>query len=130
MVSELLPTPYGRLVWGAVAVLLAVVLGRLLKWYVHRLEERRPDGERELAKLRRRETAIVLVATAIPWVTLIVVLVVIADYFIPLGAAALCGTAFVTIIIGFAAQRFLMEIVAGTRDEGTLSRYERRVLIR
>jgi hypothetical protein len=62
MVSELLPTPYGRLVWGA--------------------------------------------------------------------AAALGGTAFVTIIIGFAAQRFLMEIVAGTRDEGTLSRYERRVLIR
>jgi hypothetical protein len=52
-----------------VAVLLAVVLGRLLKWYVHRLEERRPDGERELAKLRRRETAIVLVATAIPCVT-------------------------------------------------------------
>jgi hypothetical protein len=72
MVSELLPTPYGRLVWGAVAVLLAVVLGRL----------------------------------------------------------RLGGTAFVTIIIGFAAQRFLMEIVAGTRDEGTLSRYERRVLIR
>jgi small-conductance mechanosensitive channel len=113
-----------------VAVLLAVVLGRLLKWYVHRLEERRPDGERELAKLRRRETAIVLVATAIPCVTLIVVLVVIADYFIPLGAAALGGTAFVTIIIGFAAQRFLMEIVAGTRDEGTLFRYERRVPIR
>jgi small-conductance mechanosensitive channel len=120
MVSELLPTPYGRLGWGAVAVLLAVVLGRLLKWYVHRLEERRPDGERELAKLRRRETAIVLVATAIPCVTLIVVvLVVIADYFIPLGAAALGGTAFVTITIGFAAQRFLMEIVPGTRDEGT-----------
>ncbi len=34
-----------------------------------------------------------------------------------------------TIIIGFAAQRFLMEIVAGTRDEWTLSRYERRVPI-
>ena len=66
-----------------------------LKWYVHRLEERRPDGEREPAKLRRRETAIVI-----------------------------------TIIIGFAAQRFLMEIVAGKRDDGTLSRYERRVLIR
>jgi small-conductance mechanosensitive channel len=107
MVSELLPEPCGRLVWGAVAVLLAVVLGRLPKWYVHRLEERPPDGERELAKLRRRETAIVLFATAIPCVTLIVVLVVIADYFIPLGAAALGGTAFVTIIIGFAAQRFL-----------------------
>ena len=60
MVSELLPTPHGRVVWGAVAVLLAVVLGRLLKWYVHRLEQRRPDGEREPAKLRRGETAIVI----------------------------------------------------------------------
>jgi hypothetical protein len=35
MVSELLPEPHGRLLpWGAVVVLLAVVLGRLLKWYV------------------------------------------------------------------------------------------------
>lgn len=110
----LLPEPYGRLVWGVVAVALAIVLGRVLKWFGRRLEARHPEEERELAQLRRRETALVLVATAIPYVTGIVVIVVVADFFLPLSTAALGGTAFATIIVGFAAQRFLMDIVAGT----------------
>jgi len=109
-----LPEPYGRLLWGIAAVVLAIALGRVLKSFSRRLEERHPDEERELARLRRRETALVLVATAIPYITGIIVLVVIADFFVPLGTAALGGTAFVTIIIGFAAQRFLMDVVAGT----------------
>jgi hypothetical protein len=109
-----LPDPYGRLVWGVAAIVAAVVLGRVLKWFGHRLEQRSPGEERELARIRRRETALVLVATAIPYATAIVVLVVIADFFLPLSTAALGGTAFVTIIVGFAAQRFLMDIVAGT----------------
>jgi small-conductance mechanosensitive channel len=110
----LLPEPYGRLFWGFAAVVLAIALGRVLKWFSRRLEERHPAEERELARLRRRETALVLVATAIPYITGIIVLVVIADFFVPLSTAALGGTAFVTIIVGFAAQRFLMDIVAGT----------------
>lgn len=105
---------YARLIWGPVAVVFAIVLGRVLKWYVHKLEGRHPAEERELAKLRRRETAIVLVATAIPYATAIVVIIVIADLFVPLGAAALGGTAIATIIVAFAVQRFLMDIVAGT----------------
>ena len=109
-----LPEPYGRLLWGIAAVVLAIALGRVLKSFSRRLEERHPDEERELARLRRRETALVLVATAIPYITGIIVLVVIADFFVPLGTAALGGTAFVTIIVGFAAQRFLMDVVAGT----------------
>ena len=80
---------YERLLWGAAAIVIAVALARVLKWSVHRLEQRRPGEERELLRLRRRETAIVLVATAIPYATAIVVLV------------------------AFAAQRFLMDIVAG-----------------
>lgn len=112
--TSLPPEPYGRLAWGVAALVLAIGLGRLLKWYVRRLEERNPGEERELARLRRRETALVLVATAIPYVTAIVALVVVADFFLPLSAAALGGTAFVTIIVGFAAQRFLMDIIAGT----------------
>jgi small-conductance mechanosensitive channel len=110
----LLPEPYGRLFWGIAAVVLAIALGRVLKWFSRRLEERHPEEERELARLRRRETALVLIATAIPYITGIIVLVVIADFFVPLSTAALGGTAFVTIIVGFAAQRFLMDIVAGT----------------
>jgi moderate conductance mechanosensitive channel len=109
-----LPDPYGRLVWGGAAIVLAIVLGRVLKWFGRRLEQRHPAEERELASIRRRETALVLVATAVPYVTAIIALVVIADFFLPLSAAALGGTAFLTIIIGFAAQRFLMDVVAGT----------------
>lgn len=105
---------YGRLVWGAAAIAVAVALGRVLKWYVHKLEQRHPEEERELARLRSRETAIVLLATAIPYATAIVVIVIVADLFVPLGAAALGGTAIATIIVAFALQRFLMDIVAGT----------------
>jgi small-conductance mechanosensitive channel len=100
-----------RLLWGAAAIVIAVALARVLKWAVHRLEQRRPGEERELLRLRRRETAIVLVATAIPYATAIVVLVVVASIFVSRNAAALGGTAFVGVLVGFAAQRFLMDIV-------------------
>lgn len=107
----LLHDPYDRLVWGATAIAVAVVLGRLLRWIGFNLEQRRPEEERELLQLRRRETAIVLVATAIPYATAIVVLIVLASLFIP--AAVLGGSAFVAVVLGFAAQRFLMDIIAG-----------------
>lgn len=101
----------GRISWGAVAIVLAIVLSRILKWLVARLDERRPTEERELARLRSRETLIVLVATAIPYATTIVVLIVLLSFFLP--AAALGGSAFVAIVVGFAAQRFLMDVIAG-----------------
>jgi predicted PurR-regulated permease PerM len=77
---------YERLLWGAAAIVIAVALARVLKWAVHRLEQRRPGEERELLRLRRRETAIV--ATAIPYATAIVVLVVVASIFVSRNAAA------------------------------------------
>jgi hypothetical protein len=100
-----------RIVWGVVAVLSAIVLGRVLRWVGSRLDQRRPSEERELMRLRSRETIIVLVATAIPYATAIVVLIVLASFFVP--AAALGGSAFLAVIIGFAAQRFLMDVIAG-----------------
>jgi small-conductance mechanosensitive channel len=100
-----------RILWGVVAILVAIVLGRLLKWIGARLDQRRPSEERELMQLRNRETMIALVATAIPYATAIVVLIVLASFFLP--AAALGGSAFLAVIIGFAAQRFLMDIMAG-----------------
>jgi hypothetical protein len=97
---------------GAAAIAIAFVLSRLLKLVVGRLAERRPAEERELLRLRRRETMLVLVATAIPYATAIVVIIVIASAFLP-RTATLGGTALIGIIVGFAAQRFLMDIVAG-----------------
>jgi moderate conductance mechanosensitive channel len=98
-------------VWGVVAILAGIVLGRSLRWYGKRLDERRPSEERELMQLRSRETMIVLVATAIPYATTIIVLIVLASFFLP--AAALGGSAFVAVVVGFAAQRFLMDVMAG-----------------
>ena len=100
-----------RVWWGVVAIVLAIGLGRALKLMGARLEQRRPSEERELMQLRNRETLIVLVATAIPYATAIVVLIVLASFFLP--AAALGGSAFIAVVVGFAAQRFLMDIVAG-----------------
>lgn len=110
----LLPDRYDRLLWGLVAVAVAVVLSRLLKWIVRRLEERSPGEERELVRLRFRETLIVLIATAIPYATLIVVLIVFASTFLPQTVAALGGSAIVAVLVGFGAQRFLMDVIAGT----------------
>ena len=104
---------YDRLLWGAAAILLAVALARVLKSVVGSLEERRPGEERELAQLQRRETTIILIATAIPYATAIVVVIVVASLFLPSSATALGGSAFVAVIIGFTAQRFLMDVIAG-----------------
>src|SRR5205807_499426 len=44
-----------------------------------RLDERRPGEESELARLRQRETVIVLVANAIPYATTIAVLIILGS---------------------------------------------------
>jgi moderate conductance mechanosensitive channel len=105
---------YDRLIWGAVAIVAAYLLSRVLRILVTRLEARHPDQERELEQLRRRETALAVVATAIPYVAAIVVLIVVASAFLPSTAAALGGSALILVLVGFGAQRFLMDVIAGT----------------
>jgi moderate conductance mechanosensitive channel len=105
---------YDRLVWGAVAILIAIVLSRVLRLVVVRLEARHPDEERELARLQRVETALALIATAIPYIAAIVVLIIAATAFLPRTVAALGGSALILVLVGFGAQRFLMDVIAGT----------------
>src|SRR5437016_7269706 len=81
---------------------------------VGRLEARHPEGESELVRLRRSETAVALLATAIPYVAGIAVLLTIASILLPSTAAALGGSALVLVLVGFGAQRFLMDVIAGT----------------
>ena len=104
--------PYDRLLWGALALVLATAIARALKLLASRVDDRRPGEERELARLRRRETMIALLATAVPYATAIIVLITLGSFFLP-SAATLGGSAFLGVIVGFAAQRFLLDIVAG-----------------
>ena len=105
---------YDRLIWGAAAIVVAFALSRALRRVVARLEARHPDQERELARLRRGETALALVATAIPYVAAIAVIIIAASAFLPRTVAALGGSALILVLVGFGAQRFLMDVIAGT----------------
>jgi hypothetical protein len=114
MLYAVLSGRYDRLIWGAVAVAAAIVLSQILRRLVASLEARHPDEERELARLRRGETALALIATAIPYVAAIAVLIIAASTFLPGTIAALGGSALVLVLVGFGAQRFLMDVIAGT----------------
>ena len=105
---------YDRLIWCGVAIAVAIVLTRMLRLIVARLEARHPGEERELARLRRGETALALIATAIPYVAAIAVIIIVASAFLPGTAAALGGSALILVLVGFGAQRFLMDVIAGT----------------
>jgi moderate conductance mechanosensitive channel len=105
---------YDRLVWGVVAIVAAFVLSRVLRLVVARLEARHPGEERELERLRKGETALALVATAVPYVAAIAVLILLASSFLPSTAAAVGGSALVLVLVGFGAQRFLMDVIAGS----------------
>src|SRR5436190_24141812 len=107
---------YDGLLWGLAVILSAILLSQALKWVVAQLELRHPDEERELTRLRRGETAVALIATAIPYVAAIIVIIAIASIFLPRTAAAFGGSALVLVLVGFGAQRFLMDVIAGTVD--------------
>ena len=114
MLYTVLAGRYDRLIWGAAAIAAALLLSRILRVIVAALAARRPDEERELLRLRRGETAVALLATAIPYVAAIVVIIIVASAFLPGTAAALGGSALVVILVGFGAQRFLMDVIAGS----------------
>jgi len=113
MALAVLSTRYDRLLWGAAAIAAALLLSRVLRVFVAALERRRPEEERELLRLRRGETALALIATAIPYIAAIAVLILVASVFLPRTAAAVGGSALVLILVGFGAQRFLMDVIAG-----------------
>jgi hypothetical protein len=62
-----------KLLWSAGAIVVALLVLRAVSLAIMRLERRSADGERQLVRLRRGETAAALVATAIPYVAAIAV---------------------------------------------------------
>jgi hypothetical protein len=121
--STPLTAPFGKVVFGAGFFVLAWVLsrvaGRAAAWAVDRGERRRhgdgtPMDTGLITSLKQRETAISLVATSARYlfygIALLLTLAVLTG---ARRVETIVGASFLAIILGFAAQRFLMDVVSG-----------------
>ncbi len=118
-----LAPPFGKLVFIAgffvLAWLLSKVAGRAAAWAVDRGERKRAGGVGPMdtgliTSLKQRETAISLVATTARYVFYgIALLLTLAVLTGARGVETIVGASFLAILLGFAAQRFLMDVVSG-----------------
>jgi moderate conductance mechanosensitive channel len=84
---------------------------RVLQWR-RRSRESLPDVE-AVARVKRQDTAITLIRNALRYVVFVIVVLLILSIFFrnPLPAAA--GTTIIAAVIGFGAQSFLRDVIAG-----------------
>jgi moderate conductance mechanosensitive channel len=119
-----IPTPTWQTAAWAVGVFAAAWLisrlsGRLAGWIVRRNEARHLSGDEPadtgvMTSLKRRETAISLVRTTVRYAAYGLALVLTLGA-VSFGsrAGAVAGASLLVLMIGFAAQRFLTDILAG-----------------
>lgn len=121
--STPLTEPFGKLVFVigffVLAWLLSRLAGRAAAWLVDRSERRRVPGIDPMdtgliTSLKQRETAISLVATSARYLFYgIAVVLALAALTGARRIETVVGASFLAIVIGFAAQRFLTDLVAG-----------------
>ena len=108
-----LPNWAENLVW--IGVIIAVAA--LCLWIVHRVEHRsvaRVLRRGETVAARQRSTAVSALATGISYVVVLAAVVaIVATVFGAGSVAAISGSAFVILVLGFAVQRLLADVVAG-----------------
>src|SRR5438094_2452871 len=99
----------------AVSRLSALVARRVLSWQDRRHHSPSGDLRAKIVELKRRETTVAVIRTGIAYIAFITALVLTAAQltggFSKLTAVA--GASFVLILVGFSAQRMLMDIIAG-----------------
>jgi len=116
--------------WARVAIAVAALVvawaisrlsRRLAERVSARLERRRATGEESpadtaaMVSLKRYDTTVSLVHTTIRYIAFAIALVIVVLQLIgPTQGAALAGASLLVILVGFAAQRFLTDIMAGT----------------
>jgi hypothetical protein len=109
------PSAVAKLIVVVALFVVASIVGRLARLAARRIEQRSaaaPDSP--LVALARRETGISLITTSIRYVAFLIALsLAIVTITGAKGVGAIAGASFVAVIIGFAAQRFLMDIIAG-----------------
>ena len=93
---------------AAAAIVLLVVLGRLGP----RLSDRLSRGVDPL-RMRQRQTAVALLLTSLRYVVVIAAIVGAAFALAGGGIAAVGGGALVVLVVGFASQRLLTDVIAG-----------------
>jgi small-conductance mechanosensitive channel len=114
--------------WGRVVVIVAVfafawvvarasawVAGRIVVWHDRRQSSIDLEATGKIANLKRRETLVSVIRTGITYLAFAVALIVaIAQFTGGVGRlTALAGASFALILAGFAAQRILIDILAG-----------------
>jgi small conductance mechanosensitive channel len=107
-----LPEWAGRLALVGIILVAAALLLAFVGWLMPRLTAR--THEAGGARIRQRQTAITALATGIRYAILVAAVVAIA--FVLAGAGgigAIGGASIVVIIIGFASQRLLVDVIAG-----------------
>ena len=84
---------------------------RVLRWRRRRRQE--PLDEESVARIKRRDTAITLMRTALRYVILIVVLLLAVSIFLEDPIPAATGATVLAAILGFGAQSLLRDVIAG-----------------
>jgi small-conductance mechanosensitive channel len=99
----------------AVTRLSALIARRVLTWYDRRHHAPSGDLRAKIIEVKRRETNVAVIQTAIGYLAIAAALVFVAAQltggFDRLSAIA--GASFILIVVGFAAQRVLVDIIAG-----------------
>ena len=119
-----LPTPtWQTAAWVvgvfAVAWLVSRLSGRLANWVVRRNEAKHMSGEGPadtgvMTSLKRRETAISLIRTSVRYFAYGVALILALGTLSFGGrSGTIAGASLIVVLVGFAAQRFLTDILAG-----------------
>jgi small conductance mechanosensitive channel len=114
--------PWRVFAWVFLLFVLAWIVSRaskrLAEWAVARYERRHTDVSKAntgaIIGLRRRETIISLVQTSVRYAAYGIATVVAVVQLAGLGSrGALAGASLVVVLVGFAAQRFLIDILTG-----------------
>jgi small conductance mechanosensitive channel len=104
---------YNRLAWAGIAIAVVFVLSRLSRWWIARLALQDAGESRQLTRLRRRETAVYMLSTALRYVFFLAAAFAVFGIFVHDTLAALGGATFVMIVVAFGFQRLLFDVVAG-----------------
>jgi hypothetical protein len=117
-----LPEPWRTVAFIAIAFVVAWLISlaskRLAEWLVGRYEKKHVDPEGSstgvIVGLKRRETLVSLVQTSVRYVAYVLaMLLTVAQLAGVHGSSAIAGASLLVLLLGFALQRFLIDILSG-----------------